>query len=53
MLTIYRRFKNPAGEWEIKAVKEGRGIKHSAIVGPFSVRPYSNSLCHVLMDWSA
>jgi integrase/recombinase XerD len=44
VLTIYRRFKNPTGHWEIKAVKEGRGIKHSTIAGPFSVRPYSNAL---------
>jgi integrase/recombinase XerD len=42
MLTIYRRFKNEAGAWEVKAVKEGRGIRHSAITGSFSVRPYSN-----------
>jgi integrase len=41
MLTLYTKEKNNLGKWRTKKVNEGRGVKTSAIPGPFYVRPTS------------
>ncbi|MGA8221590.1 MAG: site-specific integrase [Candidatus Acidiferrales bacterium] len=40
MLTLYRRAKDEKGKWRAVKVREGRGIRTSALVGPFFVRPF-------------
>jgi integrase len=39
MLALYRRIKDPSGNWCAEKVREGRGVKTSGITGPFYVRP--------------
>jgi len=44
MLTLYRRFKDSNDKWKAEKVREGRGIRTSAITGTFFVRPWINGV---------
>ena len=44
MLTLYRRVKDTTGKWRAEKVREGRGIKTSALSGFFFVRPFVNGV---------